>query len=324
MGSKRGIILYVVGLVLTIILAYETTSSSAQLSTNFYDYSCPAALPAIKKVVEAAVMKERRMGASLLRLHFHDCFVQGCDGSILLDSTDTIDSEKLANPNVNSIRGFEVIDDIKAEVDRVCGGPVVSCADILAVAARDSVAALAGPSWEVPLGRKDSTTANKDLANNDIPPPFLDLPALITNFKNQGLDERDLVLLSGAHTLGFAQCVTFRARLYNEANIDPAFAEMLKKACPNTGGDSNLSPLDPSPSEFDNRYFSQLTSYKGVLHSDQELFKGGSTDELVSHYSRNGEAFTSDFARSMIKMGNIKPLTGSQGQIRVNCRKVNQ
>ncbi|KAF4378978.1 hypothetical protein F8388_022065 [Cannabis sativa] len=259
MGSKRGIILYVVGLVLTIILAYETTSSSAQLSTNFYDYSCPAALPAIKKVVEAAVMKERRMGASLLRLHFHDCFVQ-----------------------------------------------------------------LAGPSWEVPLGRKDSTTANKNLANNDIPPPFLDLPALITNFKNQGLDERDLVLLSGAHTLGFAQCVTFRARLYNEANIDPAFAEMLKKACPNTGGDSNLSPLDPSPSEFDNRYFSQLTSYKGVLHSDQELFKGGSTDELVSHYSRNGEAFTSDFARSMIKMGNIKPLTGSQGQVRVNCRKVNQ
>ncbi|XP_062096537.1 cationic peroxidase 1-like [Humulus lupulus] len=323
MGSKTGV-LYVVALVFTIILALETTSSSADLSPNYYDYSCPAALPAIKKVVEAAVSKERRMGASLLRLHFHDCFVQGCDGSILLDSSDTIDSEKLAIPNANSIRGFEVIDDIKAEVDRVCGGSVVSCADILAVAARDSVAALAGPSWVVPLGRKDSTTANRDLANRDIPPPFLDLAALIANFKNQGLDERDLVLLSGAHTLGFAQCTSFRARVYNDTNIDPAFAEMLKGVCPTVGGDTNLSPLDPSPAEFDQRYFTELTYYKGLLHSDQELFKGGATDELVRHYSINGEAFTSDFSRSMIKMGNIKPLTGYEGQVRINCRKVNQ
>ena len=65
--------------------------------------------------------------------------LQGCDASILLDPTPTIDSEKLAGPNNNSARGFEVIDQIKAEVDRVCGGPVVSCADILAVTARDSV-----------------------------------------------------------------------------------------------------------------------------------------------------------------------------------------
>jgi len=68
--------------------------------------------------------------------------MQGCDGSILLDSTATIESEKFAAPNNNSARGFEVIDQIKAEVDRVCGRPVVSCADILAVTARDSVVAV--------------------------------------------------------------------------------------------------------------------------------------------------------------------------------------
>jgi peroxidase len=56
-----------------------------------------------------------------------------------LDSTSAFDSEKKAGPNKNSIRGFEVIDQIKLEVDKVCGRPVVSCADILAVAARDSV-----------------------------------------------------------------------------------------------------------------------------------------------------------------------------------------
>jgi peroxidase len=68
--------------------------------------------------------------------------IQGCDASILLDSTSAFDSEKNANPNINSIRGFEVIDRIKLEVDKACGRPVVSCADILAVAARDSVVAV--------------------------------------------------------------------------------------------------------------------------------------------------------------------------------------
>ena len=73
-----------------------------------------------------------------------DLFIilQGCDGSLLLDSTSKFESEKNARGNLNSVRGFEVVDQIKAEVDRVCGRPVVSCADILAVAARDSVVAV--------------------------------------------------------------------------------------------------------------------------------------------------------------------------------------
>jgi len=45
------------------------------LSPNYYEFSCPNALTAIQIIVEAAVQKEPRMGASLLRLHFHDCFV---------------------------------------------------------------------------------------------------------------------------------------------------------------------------------------------------------------------------------------------------------
>lgn len=49
--------------------------SSAQLSSTFYSTSCPKALSTIQSAVNAAVNKEARMGASLLRLHFHDCFV---------------------------------------------------------------------------------------------------------------------------------------------------------------------------------------------------------------------------------------------------------
>jgi len=67
---------------------------------------------------------------------------QGCDGSILLDPSPTIDSEKNARANFQSLRGFEVVDQIKRAVDEACGKPVVSCADILAIVARDSVVAV--------------------------------------------------------------------------------------------------------------------------------------------------------------------------------------
>ncbi|GLT59330.1 hypothetical protein SLA2020_321560 [Shorea laevis] len=306
-----------------VLLALAATAFSTTLSPHFYDGVCPQALPAIKRVVEAAVAKERRMGASLLRLHFHDCFVNGCDASILLDPTPTIDSEKNAGPNNNSARGFEVIDQIKAEVDKVCGCSVVSCADILAVAARDSVVALGGPSWKVRMGRRDSTTASRTQANATLPSPFMDLQALIANFQRQGLNERDLVALAGGHTIGFSKCLLFKNRTYNGTNIDPAFAQQLRASCPPNGGDSNLSPLDPTPARFDGAYYNNLVKQRGLLQSDQALFSGGSTDAIVRSYISNPEAFWADFARSMIRMGNIKPLTGTQGQIRDNCRRVN-
>ncbi|XAR55757.1 Peroxidase [Bertholletia excelsa] len=305
------------------VLLLLSTTALSDLSPNFYDQTCPQALPTIERVVKAAVSKEKRMGASLLRLHFHDCFVNGCDGSILLDQTSTIDSEKIALPNNNSARGFEVIDQIKEEVDKVCGQLVVSCADILAVAARDSVVALGGPTWKVHLGRRDSTTASRDAANSSLPSPFMDLPNLIKSFQKQGLGVTDLVALSGAHTIGFAHCLVFKQRLSNDANIDPAFARQLRATCPPTGGDDNLAPLDPTPAAFGPSYFTNLIKKRGLLHSDQALFNGGETDELVKTYHQSTETFSQDFANSMIKMGNIKPLTGTNGQIRLNCRKVN-
>ncbi|XP_059669817.1 peroxidase 2-like [Cornus florida] len=308
-----------------VLFALASTAFSSPLSPCYYNKVCPNALPTIKQVVEDAVQKERRMGASLMRLHFHDCFVNGCDASILLDPTSTIDSEKNSIHNANSARGFEVIDKIKSEVDKVCGGPVVSCADILAVAARDSVVLLGGPTWKVQLGRRDSTTANRTAADNDIPAPSMDLPALINNFKKQGLDVKDLVALSGGHTLGFAQCRAFRDRIYNDTNIDTAFAGQRRSTCPRSSpsGDSNLATLDPTAALFDTKYYSNLVKKKGLLHSDQALFNGGETDGLVKSYVTNAGAFSTDFTNSMIKMGNIKPLTGKKGQIRLNCKMVN-
>ena len=179
--------------------------------------------------------------------------------------------------------------------------------------------------YQVLLGRRDARTASWDDANKSLPPPFSNFTQLIQFFEPHGLDLKDLVALSGGHTIGFAKCSSFKGRLYNDTNIDPYFAATLKNSCPPSGGDNNLAPLDATPARVDTTYYTALLYKRGLLHSDQELFKGdgSESDRLVQLYSSDPYAFAKDFGYSMIKLGNIKPLIGYEGEIRNNCRKVN-
>ncbi|PON78307.1 Peroxidase [Parasponia andersonii] len=309
-----------------LLMLFSTTFSCNLSSSTFYDSTCPKALSTIQISVRRAVSRERRLAASLIRLHFHDCFVQGCDASILLKMSSSIVTEQGAPQNNNSVRGFEVIDEAKSQLERICPG-IVSCADILAVAARDSSVAVGGPSWAVKLGRRDSTTASLSKAITDIPLFTASLADLTSLFATKGLNTRDLVALSGSHTIGQAQCSTFRGRIYNSSSdIDANFARTRQRRCPSnsTQGSTKLAPLDlVTPNQFDSNYFKNLIQKKGLLASDQILFSGGSTDDIVIEYSKNLAAFSSDFASAMIKMGDIEPLTGSSGQIRKICSAVN-
>ncbi|GLJ21982.1 hypothetical protein SUGI_0411720 [Cryptomeria japonica] len=312
-----------------IVAALLSASHSLLLSNDYYEKSCPSALSIIRSEMDMAVAKEARMAASILRLHFHDCFVQGCDASLLLDDTPTFTGEKTANPNRNSIRGLEVIDGIKEKLESACPG-IVSCADILAVAARDAVILDGGPYWDVPLGRKDSRTASLDEANNNIPTPNSTLYTLLKKFLLQGLSPTDLVALSGAHTIGQARCTSFRDRIYNGnggIDSDNAYMSVLKGICPPSGVDNNLSPLDSvSPVLFDNAYYRNIVNGQGLLTSDQELSMHGSiTSEIVQRYAGDPLAFWQQFSDSMVKMGNIvNPLTFITGEVRNNCRFVNE
>ncbi|KAF2305756.1 hypothetical protein GH714_008045 [Hevea brasiliensis] len=176
------------------------------------------------------------------------------------------------------------------------------------------------------LGRRDSTTASRTLANKELPSFRDGLDKLITRYQKKGLNARDLVALSGAHTLGQAQCAAFRDRIYsNRSDIDAGFASTRRRRCTAVGADGNLAPFDlVTPKSFDSNYFKNLIQKKGLIESDQVLFSGGSTDSIVKEYSKNPAAFNSDFASAMIKMGNIKPLSGSKGQIRRICCAVNK
>lgn len=176
------------------------------------------------------------------------------------------------------------------------------------------------------LGRRDSRTASLNNANANLPLPFFNFTQLLSLFQSHGLELKDLVALYGGHTIGLARCATFRAHIYDDTNIDLGFAASMQRVCCATGGNDNKAPLDETTAKFDNLYFKALVESKGLLHSDQELFKGdgSESDGLVQHYSNNPNEFYKDFGDSMIKMGNMKVLTGTDGEIRLNCRKINQ
>jgi peroxidase len=101
---------------------------------GYYWTTCPKVESIVMSTVENHVKNDSTLPPALLRMHFHDCFVQGCDASVLIDGPN---AEKTAIPNLG-LRGYEVIHDAKEKLETVCPG-VVSCADILALAARDSV-----------------------------------------------------------------------------------------------------------------------------------------------------------------------------------------
>ncbi|KAH7560444.1 hypothetical protein JRO89_XS10G0022300 [Xanthoceras sorbifolium] len=304
-------------------------AANSQLTTDFYSKTCPNVLQIVRREIVKAIKVEMRMAASLTRLHFHDCFVNGCDASLLLDGSD---SEKLALANLNSARGFEVVDAIKAAVESQCSG-VVSCADILAIAARDSSG---GPTWKVPLGRRDGLVANLTAANTtSLPSPFENLTVITNKFAAVGLDIKDVVSLSGAHTIGLAKCGTFNNRLFDfggtgapDSTIEATMLSDLQNLCPLNGDVDKTTALDRNSQDlFDNHYFQNLLNNKGVLGSDQILYSSNeaisTTKALVESYSSNANLFFTDFTNSMIKMGNISPHTGSNGEIRKNCRVVN-
>ncbi|KAJ4770007.1 Peroxidase [Rhynchospora pubera] len=143
-------------------------------------------------------------------------------------------------------------------------------------------------------------------------------------FNAKNLSAQDMTVLSGAHTIGQSRCFLFRGHIYNDTNINANFAAMRQQTCPFSGNDSNLAPIDvQSPVTFDNAYYVNLVNQKGLFHSDQELFNGVSQDSLVQQYSTDSAAFFSAFGKSMVRLGDITPLTGKNGEIRLNCRTVN-
>ncbi|XP_058092525.1 probable peroxidase 61 [Magnolia sinica] len=289
----------------------------------------------VKLQVKLVWDKDPSITPALLRLLYSDCFVTGCDASILLDGPD---SEKKAPQNLG-LRAFVLIDKIKEVLEKRCPR-TVSCADILNLATRDAAHLAGAPAYPVFTGRRDGFKSSAKSV--DLPDPNISLQEGLAYFKSKGLDVLDLGTLLGAHTVGSTHCRYIRDRLYNykgtgktDPNMNSTLVAELKKACPQkkTGKSDPtvfLNPESGNSYKFRNTYYSRVLTKEAILQIDQQLILGSDTLKITQEFAAGApgmpgfEDFRRSFALSMSRMGNLGVLTGKLGEIRQNCRFTNK
>ncbi|KAG6545871.1 hypothetical protein Mapa_012526 [Marchantia paleacea] len=263
----------------------------AQLSTTFYAATCPGATAKVAEVVTSWITADRTLAPALLRLHFHDCFVRGCDASVLLDSVSGVQAEKDSAGNRNSLRGFELINDVRAKVEAICPG-VVSCSDILALAARDAMS--------------------------------------LHSIYSHHVDICTFLYPAGAHTVGSAHCSNLQHRLYNfsssvqtDQSLDPTCAASLKMQC-KFGDMTRMMRMDQTRwfDTWDTNYYSNVLRGRVLFQSDEAL-KNPQALRLVLLLNRFLSPSNTDLATSMENLGKVGVLTGTNGQIWRTCNFIN-
>eukprot|EP00250_Pteridium_aquilinum_P008029 c17610_g1_i1 orf=368-1324(-) len=294
------------------VLSWQHVHSTVlpQLTPNFYIHTCPSVERIVKSSMTQSAASSHIALQAVLRLFFHDCFVEGCDASVLVSSRDNT-AEKDAPPN-HSLAGdgFRAIHEAKAN----------------------------GPTWTVLKGRKDGRVSLASRVQGNLPEANFNVDELKAIFKAKGLNATDMVVLSGAHTLGFAHCNFFSNRLYHynttfsvDPTMDSQYAFTLQDRCPLTpssnssdhvmnNGTNTVQALDPtSPFSFDNKYYVNLQAGKGLLASDEVLWTDPRTKDMVNTFAQSQATFFAAFGHSMVKLGNVGVKTGIEGDIRKDC-----
>jgi peroxidase len=314
-------------LVLLLPLLLQFHSGKSELQLNYYEQSCPEAEEIIKQQVINLYNKHGNTAVSWVRNLFHDCMVMSCDASLLLETSNGIETEKASQRNFG-MRNFKYINTIKQAVEAQCPS-TVSCADIVALSARDGIVMLGGPSAEMKTGRKDSKVSYAAVIEDFLPNHNDTVSLVLSRFQSIGIDTEGSVALLGAHSVGRVHCVNLVHRLYPtvDSTLDPDYANYLKGRCPTPYPDPNAvlySRNDrETPMILDNIYFKNLLKNKGLLIVDQELTSNPETLSFVEKMADNNSYFHEQFAKAIILLSENNPLTGDQGEVRKDCRFVN-
>ncbi|CAN6249232.1 unnamed protein product [Urochloa humidicola] len=307
----------------------STSSTLGQLSPSFYAESCPGVELAVRDVVRSASTLDPSIPGKLLRLVFHDCFVEGCDASVLIQGSGT----ERTDPANLSLGGFNVIDAAKRLLEVVCPA-TVSCSDIIVLAARDAVVFTGGPAVPVSLGRRDGLVSLASNVRRNIIDTGFSVDAMAASFTAKWLTLDDLVTLSGGHTIGSAHCNTFRERFQVangsmtpvDGSMNTDYANELIQACSVNGTVSAGAAVacdSGSASVFDNRYFANLLEGRGLLRTDAVLVQNATTRAKVAEFAQSQDGFFASWAESYARLTGLGVKTGADGEIRRTCSSVN-
>ncbi|XP_074268147.1 peroxidase 57-like [Silene latifolia] len=301
--------------------------SSSGLQVGYYKGKCNSVVD-VEAIVLAktqqAFIKDPTLLPALLRLQFHDCFVYGCDASLLISGPTT---EQAADPN-GSVRGYDVIEAIKTAVEAECPG-VVSCADITALATGFILQLGGGPTYAVETGRKDGLVSNKD--DVDLPSPTMTIAESSAFFAARNFTLEEMVVLLGCHSVGVTHCKQVEDRVYKSGALydplmDSALRTVLTSRCPEGTNSVNTVFLNQDPKNnntVDNSFYNQLNKNRGILALDQLLARDPLTTDIVDKFALDNAAFNAALAKAMIKLQAFKVLIGDAGNIRKVCSKLN-
>lgn len=315
-------------LLVAVMMVFSVGGNEAQLQFNYYESTCPPLEAIVKKELLSFFLSDPTSPSAFLRLMFHDCQVQGCDGSILLDSGDSkVNPPEILSSKNFGIRKREAIEKIKSILEIVCPGQV-SCADIISLAAKESVLYSGGPLIQIPLGRKDSKTSRSQQADARLPSPMINVDQFLHIFMSKGMNLEESVAILGAHTLGVGHCLNIVDRLYDptpDDRIDLGFKVLLRTQCPTRIPITNLTflPNDLTPMIFDNQYYRNVLRGKGLFGIDSSISRDSRTAPIVMRFAVDQNYFFQVFASAFIKLSSTNILTGRNGEIRRQCNRVN-
>ncbi|XP_078148624.1 peroxidase 27-like [Carex rostrata] len=270
----------------------EKDRSRQGLKVNFYETACPNAEDLVAQEMKQIQAEDATLMPSLIRLHFHDCFVRGCDASILLDSGSGIE-EKDATPSL-SLRGFGTIERLRSQ----------------------------GPRYDVDTGRRDGSISIANETYTNLPPVNGNISNIIGVSAKKNLTKKDVAVLSGAHSIGVSHCSSFSYRLYNytgtdntDPSLNPRYAKKLKQQCSPTDSSTTV-PMDPdNPLTFGLNYYKSVLNKEGLFNSDEALLHNKATRAYVAEQASamSSQQFMNDFAESMVNMGRVNVLTEPVG-----------
>ncbi|TVU40306.1 hypothetical protein EJB05_13764 [Eragrostis curvula] len=282
-------------LVLVVTAAGSATVCDAQLRRNYYAGVCPNVEAIVRDAVAKKVQQTLTTISATVRLFFHDCFVQGCDASVIVASMANNTAEK-DHPNNLSLAGdgFDTVIKAKAAVDAV-----PQCRN-----------KAGGPSYAVELGRLDGLSSMASSVNGKLPAPFLNFDQLTAIFATNGLSQADMIALSGTWAHSGVGALPHLRR--PDPTMNPTYAAQLRSPCP-----ANMDPrialsMDPvTPVTFDNQYFKNLQNGKGLLASDQVLYSDPRSRPIVDAWAQSSVAFNRAFVTAMAKLGRVGVKTGA-------------
>ncbi|CAI9118888.1 OLC1v1020515C1 [Oldenlandia corymbosa var. corymbosa] len=322
----------IVFLLFLVMMMSSRVVGSEGISFDYYKESCPGVENIVREKLQSVSLLDPTTPAAMLRLMFHDCQVQGCDGSILLDP----DNPGGGRTEMDSIKNFgvrkrEVINQMKDMVEASC--PLkVSCSDILILAAREAVAISGGPRIRVPLGRKDSEKpSNFRAAEASLPPGDIGVDGMLPLFARKGMSIEESVAIIGSHTLGVTHCLNLHNKNHRlsrsqqqqrssssgsqdhhqHAMTTPNFVCSL----PLVGSTlENISFVfnDPTSVIFDNSYYVNSMSGNGVLRVDTEMPVDPRTAPFVQRFAIDQDSFFNAFSTAFVKLSSSNVLVGEE------------